>query len=214
MSRQFFFNKIIKIIITIILILPQTISPCYALTAQSILNDAASQIKTNKGIYATYTFISRQTGKQTGSIKISGNKFCIINPVVSTWYNGQYLWNVNHGSGEVTLSVPHKEELQMVNPYMLITSYASTYTPKLITSKIKNTNCILLTSKSKTNAIRKIIIYLHKSDNRPLRVDITDDSNQTSTIVITNYKVVNKFSPSEFVFPTKKFPKVKIIDLR
>jgi len=203
-----------KRILQIIWTLTMLAVPAMAQDAGALLNKAAAQIKNSRGISASYTFISKQTGKQTGSIKISGNKFCIINPVISTWYNGKYQWNVNHGSGEVTLSIPDKEELQMVNPCSIVSSYASSYTPTLLKSKIKNTHCIRLTPKKKGSAIRKIILYLSASNSQPVRADITTDTGQINTIVVSNYRTGQNFGASEFVFPQKKYPKVKVIDLR
>lgn len=182
--------------------------------ADDIMTKALSKLKSSKGIEATYTLIGRNISKQRGSIKVSGSKFILSHPLISTWYDGKTQWNYNSETNEVTISSPEQSEIQMVNPYAIVSGYKSDFTSSLIKSKIKGTYCILLKSKNKNSAISKAYLYLKTKDYTPVRVDVISDNNSTTSIVITNYKTGLNFSPSIFVFQTKKYPNVKIVDLR
>ena len=77
-----------------------------AMNATQIMDKAANGFKSAGGLSATYTLIGRNIAKQSGSIKVQGNKFAIQHPMLSTWYDGKTLWNYNADSNEVTISNP------------------------------------------------------------------------------------------------------------
>lgn len=184
------------------------------LTANQIIDKCLSTFNTSKGISATYTIVGRNISKQSGTIKIQGNKFSISHPSITTWYDGKTQWNYNSDSDEVTISTPSSSEIEMINPYAIVKNYKANYTATLSKSKIKGTYCIVLNAKSPKNQIKKIYLYIKSGDYVPARLDIVSDNNSLSTIVITNYKSGQNFPSSDFVFSTKKYKSVTIIDLR
>lgn len=184
------------------------------LTANQIIDKCITKFNSSKGISATYTIIGRNIAKESGTIKIAGNKFSISHPAILTWFDGNTQWNYNNASNEVTISTPTLSELQMINPYAVVTNYKTDYTVALSKSKIKGTYCVILTAKSSKNSIKKIYLYVNSSDYVPVRLDIISDNNSVLTIVITNFKSYQNFHASEFVFPTHKYKSATIIDLR
>ncbi|MBQ2398931.1 MAG: outer-membrane lipoprotein carrier protein LolA [Muribaculaceae bacterium] len=204
--------KSIRLIFALVFSL--TFMAANAMNATQIMDKAANGFKSAGGVSATYTLIGRNIAKQSGSIKVQGNKFAIQHPMLSTWYDGKTLWNYNADSNEVTISNPTASEIQQVNPYALVSNYKSVYTPSLVKSKIKGTHCVLLKAKSSKNAIRQIYLYLNTSNYTPVRLDIVSDGNATTTIVISNYKKGQKFGNTDFVFPSAKYPSASKIDLR
>ena len=184
------------------------------LTANQIIDKCLSKFNTSKGISATYTIVGRNISKQSGTIKIQGNKFSISHPSITTWYDGKTQWNYNSDSDEVTISTPSSSEIEMINPYAIVKNYKANYTATLSKSKIKGTYCIVLNAKSPKNKIKKIYLYIKSGDYVPARLDIVSDNNSVSTIVITNYKSGQNFPSSDFVFSTKKYKSATIIDLR
>lgn len=184
------------------------------LTANQIIDKCQTKFNTSKGISATYTIVGRNISKQSGTIKMQGNKFTISHPSITTWYDGKSQWNYNSDSDEVTISSPSSSEIEMINPYAIVKNYKANYTATLSKSKIKGTYCIVLNAKSTKNQIKKIYLYVKSTDYVPARLDIVSDNNSLSTIVITNYKSGQNFPSSDFVFPSKKYKSATIIDLR
>lgn len=184
------------------------------LTANQIIDKCLTKFNTSKGISATYTIVGRNISKQSGTIKIQGNKFSISHPSITTWYDGKTQWNYNSDSDEVTISTLSSSEIEMINPYAIVKNYKANYTATLSKSKIKGTYCIVLNAKSPKNQIKKIYLYIKSGDYVPARLDIVSDNNSLSTIVITNYKSGQNFHSSDFVFSTKKYKSATIIDLR
>lgn len=184
------------------------------LTANQIIDKCATKFNSSKGISATYTIVGRNISKQSGTIKIQGNKFNISHPSITTWYDGKTQWNYNSDSNEVTISTPSISEIEMINPYAIVKNYKTNYTATSSKSKIKGTYCVVLNAKSSKSQIKKIYLYVKNGDFVPARLDIVSDNNSLSTIVITNYKGGQNFPSSDFVFPTNKYKSATIIDLR
>lgn len=204
----------LKYIIILILTLLISSSTNATVSVDQVMGSTLSKFKSAKGITATYTIIGRNISKQSGTIKIDGNKFVLTHPLISTWYDGKTQWNYNSDTNEVTITNPSSSELQLINPYALVVNYKSNYNSTLTTSKIKGTYCVLLTRKSNKNAAKKIYLYIKSSDYTPVRLDVISDDNSTSTIVISNYRSGQKFNSVEFIFPKDKFKSADIIDLR
>lgn len=182
-------------------------------SATGILDKASSALIGSKGISASYTI---KAGGQTqqGTLNVKGKKFSIINGDISTWYDGKTMWNYNHSDKEVTISTPTNQELATMNPYTLIASYKTLYTPQLQTSAIKGTYAISLIPKSAQSPVKKAVVYIRASDYQPVRLDVTSRNGSVSVIVVTNIRKGVSFTDASFVFPSAKYKGCGTIDLR
>lgn len=208
-------NKHLSITAMILAMLIAVVGNASASTpsATGILDKASSALIGSKGISATYTI---KTGghSQQGALNVKGKKFSIINSDISTWYDGKTMWNYNHADKEVTISTPTNQELATMNPYTLIASYKTLYTPQLQTSAIKGTYAISLTPKSAQSPVKKAVVYVRASDYQPVRLDVTARNGSTSVIVITNVKKGVSLTDASFVFPSAKYKGCSTVDLR
>lgn len=187
--------------------------PAHALTAVQVLDKAASSLIKSKGITADYTLVSGGA-RHGGTIKAKGKKFVITAGGVTTWYDGRTQWNMNESTQEVTVSTPTAREVASSNPYLLVSSYKSTYTAKALKSKIPGTYAIQLLPKSGNNPVRQAVIYIRSSDFMPCRLDITPRSGAASSVMITSMKKGVSLPDATFVFPKSRYPGAEIIDLR
>lgn len=182
-------------------------------TASGILDKAASALLKGGGVSASYT-IKSGGGTQQGTLNVKGKKFNISSRAASTWYNGRTLWDYNAANNEVTLSAPTAQEVSAINPYALVASYKTAYTPKLLKSSIRGTYAVLLAPKSTQSAVKSAIVYIRASDYQPVRLDVTARNGSVSTIVVTNIRRGVKLADAVFNFPKNKYPNASIVDLR
>lgn len=182
-------------------------------TAASILDKSAAALLKSGGVSASYTYKSGGYS-ENGTLKTKGKMFSLISSNRSVWYNGKSLWTLIESEKEVTLSAPTTAETSSLNPYMLVSSYKTEYTAKLVKSTIKGTYSILLTPKNKSNYIKSAVLCIRSNGYMPVRLDVTDRSGNKSSIIISGIKTGQKFSDSTFAYNAKSHPGVKLIDLR
>lgn len=182
-------------------------------TAADVLQKSASALLKSGGVTASYTYKSGAY-TESGTLYTKEKKYSLISSKRSIWYNGRSLWSLNPSEKEVTLSLPTSAEAAALNPYMLVSSYKTEYTAKLVTSTIKGTYSISLTPKNKNSYIKSATICIRSSNYMPVRLDITDRSGNKSTIIISDVKTGQKLTDSTFTYNAKSHPGVTLIDLR
>lgn len=181
--------------------------------SEEILQKLVNNFFNRGGIEANYS-LKTNKNSSSGVIKIYKQKFAILNPSISTWYDGETQWNYNIASNEVTITEPSQEELELISPYNIIVDYQNKFTSTLVKSKIGGTFCIVLKPKTTSTDIKKVVLYVKASNYNLVRADITMSNNVVSTFILTNVKSGLNIKKEEFIFPTNKYKKAKIIDLR
>ena len=196
-----------------ILALALSFLPAMGETAAGVLQKAAHAAQTAKGINGTFR-ISQNGQSVNGTFKSTGSKFSLLTPQISTWYNGKNMWTYNASSAETMLTVPTKEEISESNPLEYLKSYNSTYTPSFSKKKMKGKYLIVLTPKSKRNAIKSIEVTINSASWKPEKFVVTGSGKSVTTITVVglNYNVA--LNASAFEYPKSKYPKVQIVDLR
>ena len=173
------------------------------------LNKVINTYKASKGISVDYV-ISSTDGKYKGKIAMQGNKFCMTADNMVCWYDGKTQWSYSTISAEVAIMEPTKEELQVVNPMAIISSFQSGFTasvPKA--SQIK-----LVPKKGKSSDYSSILITTGKN-NLPTSIVFVMKDHTRLTITLSNYLTNRNFPASTFVFNKAHVPAgTPIVDLR
>lgn len=181
--------------------------------AADIMQKAASSLLKSGGITATYT-LKAGTHTQGGAINVKGKKFSVITKEISTWYDGLTMWNYNSSDNEVTISTPTAADVASMNPYALVSSYKSEYNVRLVSGNIKGTYNIQLTPKNSKNPVKSAVLCLRASNYQPVRLDVTARNGAKTVIIVTNIKTGVSLSDASFKFPSSKYPKAQVVDLR
>ena len=156
-----------------------------------------------------YNALNEPVDKQTGTIKLAGNKFYWKTPSMTVWYNGQLQWAYVASTQEVNLTEPTADEVASINPYILINTYKQNFTVKALKSKNSQLRVAELTPKKKgTN------IELNASSWTPQSFQLYYSDRTRSTIVLSKYTAGQNFPDATFVFDKKQYPNAEVIDLR
>ena len=190
---------------TIIVLL--TCLAAIAVMAQSpaqMLDQCVSAINASGGVTANYSISSSQ-GTSTGTISMQGNKFRVVSPDAKCWYDGTTQWSWSPLTGEVNITTPTAEDLQMTNPIAAVRHFKANFNMKKAKAQTSKTYAIKLTP---------LWLYFDETTSllRTARFEMSDKS--VYIIKITGYK--HKSLPaSTFKFDKSQVPAgTEVVDLR
>ena len=178
-------------------------------TAEEILKETERFLQSNEGIRAEF-----ETGEH-GLLLMKGEQFYLNCAGIQTWYNGKTQWSYVEANEEVNISTPTKEELQHVNPYLLMKSYKQGYNYKFIGNRTINGKRgyeIILTPQ-KTQDISSITLFI-SIEYMPLYIKIVQENQSAIEFKVTTCQHSQHLSDEMFTFDKNKFPDAEIIDLR
>ena len=177
------------------------------------LNAAIKRFETPGGVTADYVLANDQ-GSTRGTIDMKGKNYRIMSDDLKCWYNGTTQWTYSSISGEVCITVPTLEEMQMSNPYVALTTLKKSCKIYKVNSKAKGVLVLKLVPKAKDQQVKHIMVYI-KTDSYAVsnvNFEMTDGSYYRTTI--TNFKEA-KLSNVTFNYDSKAVPKgTEVVDLR
>ncbi|MDR1258513.1 MAG: hypothetical protein LBK65_04410 [Tannerellaceae bacterium] len=191
-----------------------------AQNAADILAKAAAICKQPGGLTASFAMQTRSEHMSEsfeGVIQIKGDRFTLSTPDLKTWYDGLTQWTYMERAGEVTISTPEGEDLQLTNPAILLDSYqknfTATYQGESVPAGGKARYSILLAPRNRRD-IESVTIEIEKTSGLPLRI-VVQLKNRTSNIIhISDIKTNANLPDRLFSFPAAGYPDAEIIDLR
>lgn len=161
-----------------------------------------------------YNALNEPVDKQSGTIKLSGNKFYWTTPAMTVWYNGQLQWAYVKSTEEVNLTEPTPAEIASINPYTLITTYKQNFNVKALKAKNSQQRVAELTPKKKGTQIDRVVLTINAANWTPQSFQIYYSDRTHSTIVLSRLATGQNFPDATFVFNKKQHPKAEVIDLR
>lgn len=190
--------------------------------ATRILDQVAATYEKSNGISATFTFeirdgVSKRVDKFDGQLKMRGKKFYLDTPDISTWFDGITQWAMLKSADEINISTPSDEELQAVNPYILLKLYKNGFNCRYIgESTINNSPVseIELTPTDTRNELKKIVLKISKDKLYPLTIELFNKNNTSNTIRVSKYKTGMNHPNQLFVFDKQQYGSIDVIDLR
>ncbi|MDR0748669.1 MAG: hypothetical protein LBF62_03735 [Tannerellaceae bacterium] len=205
--------------ILICLILASGIS---AQNAIDILDKAAAACNTSNGLSAIFAIRACSEQQNTaesfeGKINMKGDKFTLQTPHILTWYDGATQWVYMARTGEVNISVPTGDELQLTNPAILLNSYRKGFTAAFkgeSTAPNGKAACNVTLTPKKKSDVTKIELQIEKYASLPASIVIQMKNGVSNTIVISDVKTGVNQPDSFFRFNEAAYPDVEIIDLR
>ncbi|MGN0214823.1 MAG: LolA-like putative outer membrane lipoprotein chaperone [Muribaculaceae bacterium] len=184
-----------------------------AQNAGDVLNKTISAYKNAKGIKADYVVTSTQ-GTNSGTIEMKGNKFRINSNDLKCWYDGATQWSYSTATGEVNITTPSAEEMQMSNPYVALASMKSTCRVYKAYTQVSGFYTLKMVPKQTSSDIKQILLYVTNGSYRISKAFFEMKDGNTFTTKISDYKEVS-LSESTFVFDKKAVPVgTEVVDLR
>ncbi len=182
-------------------------------TAAGIIDKTAKKISGSASITASYHLTSPGEGSVSGTLTLAGDNFRMTSPRLITWYDGTTQWTYLVSENEVNVSEPTADELQQVNPFVIINTLRNTYTPSLQKSS-NGEKCISLKAKNSKSDIVSALLTINAATSLPKSITLNMSDNRKITISLSNVRTGKKLPVTAFRFDPKKYPGAEIIDLR
>ena len=154
-------------------------------------------------------------GSETGFLLLKGEKFYLNNGNVQSWYDGKTQWSYVADTEEVNISHPTLEELQGINPYLILMRYKTdfnyTYKGSQTRNGVKGHEIVLTPKHSEQSEVIRVFI---SKTYHPLAMKMEQNGQTLSEINVTSYKTDQKLEDGMFRFNKSLFPNAEIIDMR
>ena len=193
--------------------------PALAQSARSVLDATAARMTESGAIRAQFKATqfrgTTPESEASGTLLISGRKFQMQTPELTTWFDGKTQWSMLSDATEVNISEPTEEEQAAMNPSALISIYKKGYSTSLRRSSLRGrpTYEVRLVAKNKKAAFSEIYVDVDQSTYDPLCFRAKQDGNWLR-LSILSFNTNQPAQDSDFTFPTKDYPNIEVIDLR
>ena len=177
--------------------------------AEEVLDKALSELSKTSGIRADFA------GTEQGFLLLKGEKFYLNSGGIQSWYDGKTQWSYVADTEEVNISHPTQEELQAINPYLILMRYKTDFDYNYKGTQTRNGvkgHEIVLTPKHSGN--REVIRVFISHSHQPLAIKVEQDGRTMSEINVIKYQINQKLEDGMFRFNKSLYPNAEIIDMR
>ena len=177
--------------------------------AEEVLDKALSELSKTSGIRADFA------GTEQGFLLLKGEKFYLNSGGIQSWYDGKTQWSYVADTEEVNISHPTQEELEAINPYLILMRYKTDFDYNYKGTQTRNGvkgHEIVLTPKHSGN--REVIRVFISHSHQPLAIKVEQDGRTMSEINVIKYQTNQKLEDGMFRFNKSLYPNAEIIDMR
>lgn len=212
--------KLRKFLLGLMVLSAAVLTDAAAQSARSVLDKTSNLLKSSGGIQATFEATSfkgtQEAGTTSGTIYVQGEKFKIVSPQLTTWFDGKTQWSYMTNSGEAYVSNPTDAELQSINPYTFINLYKSGYAYTMSDTNYNGKACheVRLTATKRGSNISEMLIVIDKSGFLPYSVRLKQSNGTWLRLRVRNVQTRKSWNEKFFQFDKTAYPDVEIIDLR
>ena len=195
--------------IGILVLLPYYLGAQTDRKAEEVLDKALSELSKTSGIRADFA------GTEQGFLLLKGEKFYLNSGGIQSWYDGKTQWSYVADTEEVNISHPTQEELQAINPYLILMRYKTDFDYNYKGTQTRNGvkgHEIVLTPKHSGN--REVIRVFISHSHQPLAIKVEQDGRTMSEINVIKYQTNQKLEDGMFRFNKSLYPNAEIIDMR
>ena len=158
--------------------------------------------------------MENSTNTIEGSIVLDKDKYKLLLPDNTTWFNGAYSWNYLIKEKEVTITKPgNDEETFLSKPSSIFTIYKKGYKTRLLSENATLYEIDLYPEDLKSDLIR-IRLTITKPGMDLKNVEYKTKEGLVITLNVSEYDLKSKYDQTFFIFDQTKFSGVEIIDLR
>ena len=184
--------------------------------AKKILDAVSTKFKTFKTVQGKFSLkIENAAGKvlgiKNGNVSMKGSKYRISVTGQEIFSDGSNIWTLDKVSKEVTIS-KIDPSANSLTPQKLFTNFYDKDFLYKLNGTTKSVSEIELTPIDKTKPFFKILLYVNKNSISTTKLFEKTGNRYTysTTSLISNGNVPD----ATFVFDSKKYPGVEVVDLR
>jgi outer membrane lipoprotein-sorting protein len=131
--------------------------------------------------------------------------------------DGKTSWNYMKTGNQVTIAPIDENSSELMDPSSVFTIYEKGFKSKFVAEKTVDGKAVYqieLFPDKKDYEVTKIIIDINKATSMIQSALLTGTDGNVYTITVNKFEPNNEIQDAEFVFDSKKYPGVEVIDLR
>ena len=184
--------------------------------AKKILDAVSTKFKTFKTVQGKFSLkIENAAGKvlgiKNGNVSMKGSKYRISVTGQEIFSDGNNIWTLDKASKEVTIS-KIDPSANSLTPQKLFTNFYDKDFLYKLNGTTKSVSEIELTPIDKTKPFFKILLYVDK--NSISTTKLFEKTGNRYTYSTTSLTPNGNLPDATFVFDSKKYPGVEVVDLR
>ena len=184
--------------------------------AKKILDAVSTKFKTFKTVQGKFSLkIENAAGKvlgiKNGNVSMKGSKYRISVTGQEIFSDGSNIWTLDKASKEVTIS-KIDPSANSLTPQKLFTNFYDKDFLYKLNGTTKSVSEIELTPIDKTKPFFKILLYVDK--NSISTTKLFEKTGNRYTYSTTSLTPNGNLPDATFVFDSKKYPGVEVVDLR
>lgn len=190
--------------------------------AKKILDNVSSKFKTFKSVTAKFTLkIENSEGKvlgtKSGVVNMKGSKYRISVSGQEIYSDGNNIWTYDNSANEVQIT-KFDGSANMITPQKMFTNfYDKDFLYKLngeSKSGKRTIQEIELTPVDKSKPFFKVLVDIDKATQSIVSTKVFEKNGNKYTYTIVSMKTNNSLPDTLFVFDSKSYPSVEVVDLR
>jgi len=190
--------------------------------AKAVLDAVSAKVKSLKSLKANFAItISGAKGakpqSKKGTVSMKGNKYYVTISGQEIYCDTKTIWTYMKESNEVQITNFDANE-NSFSPSKLFTNfYDKEYSYKYSGEKTvggKKVDVITLTPTNKTKQYSKVELMVDKSSSVVSGGKMYEKNGNVYSYTVSNYTPNPALPDNTFVFNSKKYPKVEVVDLR
>jgi len=157
--------------------------------------------------------------KSTGSIVLKNKKYKLNIPQMGLQVtcDGKIIWTYMVNSNEVTIGNLDESTDELMDPSKIFTIYEKGFNYKFLNETVEAgvpVYNIELTPQKPSGDVQKIKLMIHKQKMLIHGAVMTGKDGNTIIVAVTQLKTDGVYADSDFVFDSKKYKGIEVIDMR
>jgi outer membrane lipoprotein-sorting protein len=188
--------------------------------AHALLKKMEEKFSVSKGLESSFVFTIQYPEEEPlvekGTMVQKASSYFVETQNYIFQSDGQYDYVVNKGSKEVYINNKNTTE-EISSPAEVLQFYKKgSYTFRLLEEQreVEKAECIEFKPLDKSSPYFKVKIFLHKTTQQPLKIQLFEKDGSRYTLDIDSLQPLTKTDPSWFVFDPKRYSAYLIEDLR
>lgn len=187
--------------------------------ARKILDSFSSKALSAPSVSMTFKIVTVDQIENTntsmdGSIVIVKDKYKLILPENTTWFNGSDSWNYMPDVNEVTITKPKTTDDSFISkPSSLFTLYKKGYKNRII-SETANLVVVDMYPEDIKNDLVRIRLTISKPDFKLKNAEYKTRNGILITLNVNDYSLNSRYESTFFIFDPKVYKGIEIVDLR
>lgn len=187
-------------------------------TAADLMKSAVDKMKSYTSIEATfdYSMINKEAGiheTQSGTGIMKGNAYKLLFPGQELISDGTTMWTYMPDNEEVMVS-DAPQDGSSFSPLMMLTTYDENYSMKFVNNNGTKAKTKTIEMTKKDNDLEKVVVVIDETEQQVSKISVFDENGNEFVIDIKDMCFDKTYPDDYFIFNSKDYPNVEVIDMR